>query len=228
MTEESVLDEHFKKTLQLPRKSYAIMALATVFIVLVSSLHGMTEAWAWELARNLITVDGLILGFIVFGATVLSRQSFNKASYESMIEETVDRLLLRASEYEKSKKTLQEWVEEEYLPTWKTAFYGYGFQQGYMVGSLSTSAVLILSSIGLAFCLFGVNDKNVNAWPYQVLFLFLYYASIYCFVSGVYLAYHLITVLLERTMIPTEKPSRAITRILGRKMKELAKQKDSS
>lgn len=184
----------------------------------------MTEAWAWELAKNLITVDGLILGFIIFGATVLSRRSFNKTLYESTIEEAVDRLLLRASEYEKSKKSLEEWVESEYLPTWKRAFFSYGTQQGSMVGSISTSAVLILSSIGLAFCLFGVSDTNMNAWPYQELFLFLYYAAIYCFVTGVYLAYHLIAALLDRMVIPAEKPSRVIARILERKIKEIEKQ----
>lgn len=219
MTEESVLQKHFEKSLRISRKSYFVIAVATIFIVLVSSFHGVTEAWAWELARNLITVDGLILGFTMFSATVLSKRSFNKALYESMIEETADDLLSRASEYKKSKKTVEEWINEN-LSTWRQTYCDLGAQQGSLVGSLYVSAILILLSIGLAFCLFGVSDTNLKGWSFEELFFFLYYSAVFCFVSGVYSSYHLIAIVLARVMTPPERPSRAIARVLERKMKE--------
>lgn len=178
------------------------------------------------MAKNLITIDGLVLGFIIFSATMLSRRSLTRTLYESMIEETVDKLLTRAAEYEKSKKTLEEWVEKEYYPIWKQAFFGFGYQLGSLMGYLSTSVIMVLFSIGLAFCLFGVNNVNINIWPEHELFLLVYFLAIYFFISGVYFAFHLIATLLEKTAFAHEKPSKTIAKILEERIKQLEKQSE--
>jgi hypothetical protein len=208
-------DESFR----LSGKSYLIIFLASLFITFTSSSHGITEAWAWEIARNLITVNGLILGFIVFGATILSRRSFTRASYESMMEELVDKIITKATEYVKSGKTVEECIEKEYPELWKESFYSFGFQMGSWVGKLSFSVTMILVSIGFAFCLFGVNDANIKTLQATLFFLLVYFVAMYFFIVGVYYSFNLIVSLLGKSIMLHEEPSKTLARIVEERIK---------
>lgn len=213
--------QNFGKIKAPSKKSYFTILLATICIALISRFHGITEAWAWEVAKTLITVNGLVLGFILFGAATLSRRSFTQVLYESMIEETVNKLLIRAAEYEKSGKTLEEWVEKEYEPTWSQAFYDYGYKLGSFIGTLNLSLIMILVSISCSFCLFGFSNTNIGNTIVYELFSLIYYLAIYFFIAGVYHSFRLISIILEQIALSHEKPSKVITRILEEKMKQL-------
>ena len=46
-------------------KTSLLTGLLTATIGVLMLSHGFSESWAWEIAKSVITIDGIILGFTI-------------------------------------------------------------------------------------------------------------------------------------------------------------------
>lgn len=193
------LAKNLRKSLKPSRKAFLIIFGATFFITLFSSLHGLTEAWAWGIAGDLITINGLVLGFVLFGVTMLSSDTLAQRSLERTVKGAIYDMIGQAKENSSSNNSVKDWWKDADASI-TDAFYRAGFEMGYIIGSLERSLIFILCSIGLSLCLFGVNSSIIDIWYFNLIFIGLYFSSLFCFVYGVYSTQRVLFVLLEKSI----------------------------
>jgi len=181
------------------------LIVLSVIIALVSSAHGLNEAWAWKVAELLITIDGLVLGFAILGMTILLSRESSEVVRKSMVEESVNDMRQFASSMNKScldgrpellALTIRPIMRLKLLRT-----------------SFVLSTEFLLTSIGLAFCLFGVSDGTTGS-PLGNAFLCLYSASIGVFVMGVYILMKALSFLMEKIPISLDDTLDSTVKIL--------------
>ena len=51
-------------------KSAFLLVIISLSVCSFMLAHGFSESWAWEIAKSIITIDGVILGFTIVGVTL--------------------------------------------------------------------------------------------------------------------------------------------------------------
>lgn len=217
--------------IQPTKKAYMLLGLSILFIAFISVSHGITEAWAWEVAKALITINGLVLGFVIFGATILSRGSFAEVSIRKAISRGVEKLVVEAKKQKNNDPTLfTQWLNENGRSILREPLESLFYDIKDLKKYLEISLLLILVSIGLSFCLFGVSPTTASNPTSSYLFFFAFYNSLISFVLGVYIAYRVFFHLLERSFWGSIKdPDRLTDDIVNQKFEEFSsKEKESA
>jgi len=220
------LDENLRKLVYLPWKSWLTIFVIGVIITLVCNLHGLNEVWAWEVAKALITINGLVLAFGTLGAAFFSSREAIQPRYEAMTKESVEEIMKRIVESkEKSEAALEEFLEKEmYILMLKPAI------QLSLVGHVfKVSLTCILVSTGSALCLFGVSDALATTFPFEILFLLMFSNAIIFFLLGVhYLIEGTFTFLEMGTSYSFEETLKLSVEAFEKRFRELEKQKEKS
>lgn len=211
------LDENIKELITPSKRTQLILLMISIFITIVTSIHALNEAWAWEVAKALITIDGLVLGFAILAATVLSSGRIVNAAHKAMINESVDEIM--KSMQKESEVEFDKFVEEELMAVAVKPF----FQLEIFGEIFRISVVFLLISIGFALCLFGVSDTRVRLVDF--LFVFIFSQAVNFFVQGAYRLTNGIFVLLEKGGIPAKEHVMLLAKMLKEKRRDYEEQK---
>lgn len=168
------------------RKRLLLLAFLAAIMITFVNFHGFSESWAWEIAKTIISLNGIILGFIIVGVTLF----FSERGYAIQrcteifgqhLKDALNNLkVVELSDIEKLKKWFTESIESA------TA-------EAIATPSIIPGSIIALSiSIGLAFSLFGVNDATQNDIMLRSIFSFILSLSISFQVFGIYLTYKFI------------------------------------
>jgi hypothetical protein len=178
---EKYLQKELRELTSPSWKATLITFLGAIIVSIISMLHGIDQNWAWEVARNLITINGLVLGFAVVASTVLSSRGFTRTAYKMMIEDAVDKFMERARDLGKvTEATATEFIKKEFLPMATSPAYSMGVIQG----TFNASVEIILTSIVLSLCLFGVSGTATGIL--LILFINIYWTALWSFIYGAY------------------------------------------
>jgi len=204
MNKESLLEESVKETerevekaFQPSRVTQVLILVAVAFIFIVSILHGINREWAWEVAKALITINGLVLGFAILGATSLSRGTVPKTAYKALIEEAVEEVLERSKKSEGNLRKISEgMIDGKLIPLFLKPTY-----RIRLIRDTFASGVLqVLVSVGLSICLFGVSDALMQNRLTEGLFFVVYYFAIVFFILGTYCIVRVILILMQLSL----------------------------
>ena len=179
------------------RKTIVLLFVISLIISMFSNLHGMNESWAWEVAKALITINGLVLGFSILGMTVFARRGFTRAAFKVTLQKQFAGFINRLGKSgEKNKDAFNENVIREFL----SLFFHPFFETFIVQYAVMLSMVYLLASVGLAFCLFGVNDVTIGNPIFKELFSSIYTLAIVMLLLGVFLVLRGIFSLMEKNM----------------------------
>ena len=189
---------------------------------MISSLGGISKEWAWEVAKAFISVNGLLIGFIILGMTVFLRRGYTRALFRKSVEESANEFIGELKDLKKkSEKITQKELQERLfssalyplmdIPLLRTLF--------------SSSMEWLLISIGFALLLFGVSTETVNNYPIlEFLFNAVYVWVITSFLWGVWSMMKGTSTILKRgTEVDTKQSVETVTSIFIRKMEEFEK-----
>ena len=224
------LGEKYKKEVLPSRKTLVILIVIGTAIGAVSSLHGMSEAWAWEVAKALISINGFLIGFSILGITVFSSRGYSKAVFRTSAEQSIDELISRLKDLGRNPKEItKEELIGEMLLSAITPFLDVAMIRHVFLSSMES----LLVSIGFALFLFGVSTETVNNPFLVILFSLSYSLAIAMFILGAYEIVHGISTVLEKgTELNITHGFDIFSSIFDRKLKELekgqAKKKKSS
>lgn len=204
MNKEPLLGESVKETerkvekaFQPSRVTQVLILFAVVFIFIVSILHGINREWAWEVAKALITINGLVLGFAILGATALSRGTISKTAYKTLIEETVEEVLEHSKKSEGSLRAISEGkIAGKLVPL----FLKPAFRIKLIRNTFEGGIVQVLISVGFSICLFGVSDALMQNRLIEALFLVIYYFAIVFFLFGTHGIIRVTLMLMELSL----------------------------
>lgn len=160
-------------------RTYFLLGLASGVIVLLMLRHEFSESWAWEIAKSIISIDGIILGFTIIGVTLFFSERGYLTSrmaevFEKLFEDFLKQPRVEISKSEIVSKVQSALAESLVVPS-----------------SIPASMVCLALSIAFALPLFGVSDATANTLLEQVFF-FPLYLSIYFLILGIYLTYKFI------------------------------------
>lgn len=163
-------------------KSAISIAVISVVVVTVMSLHEMSESWAWEIAKSLITINGIVLGFIIVGVNLIFSERIHSVSQKiDIIKKHWENFLkeLKLGEIadservkEKLEKSLESAIAEIIVPPY----------------SIISSMSYLVVSIIFALTLFGVSDTTIENPILPSIYSTILTLSIGFFIFGVYLA----------------------------------------
>lgn len=164
------------------KRLLSLAVLAAIVISLVN-LHGFSESWAWEIAKTIISLNGIILGFIIVGATLFfSERGYAAQRFTEIIgqhlRDFLDNLkVVELSNIEKLKEGFSASLES-------------AVAEAIPGSAIILGCILALSvSIGFALSLFGVSNVTENDVILRTIFSFVFSLSITFEVFGIYLAY---------------------------------------
>jgi len=165
------------------KKNFLLLTFLSASIVILVTLHGYSENWAWEIAKTIISLNGIIIGFIIVGVTLFfSERGYATRRFTEIVgqhlEDALNNLkVVELSDQEKLKKRFAETLESA------TA-------EAAIVPATIPACIYVLSiSIGLALSLFGVNDATGNDIILRSIFGLILSLSIGFQVWGIYLTY---------------------------------------
>jgi hypothetical protein len=195
--EEGIADD-IKTLSDTPRKTIFCIILGSIAIAFLASINGMDSEWARVIAPSLITVNGLILGFAVLGVTNLSDKDFVKATHESLIRQHMRELFMRLSKIQEVEKTERDrLIKNEFaLVTGKTYF-----SEGVIHAVFKNQIFFLLVSLGLSFCIFGVNTTYAFLSLQWLFFILVLYLAIAFLLIAAYKLYQSFFGLLNRASI---------------------------
>lgn len=167
-------------------KRILLLAFFASFIICLVNLHGFSESLAWEFAKTVISLNGIILGFIIVGVTLFfSERGYTRQRFIEIVgqhlDDALDNLKVKElSDIEKLKERFSESIES-------------ALAEAVAVPAIIPGSILTLSvSIGLALSLFGVNDATKDDIFLRTIFGFVLSFSIIFMVFGIYLTYKFI------------------------------------
>jgi len=199
-TEHKILGQVMKRVFS---KSFlASLILGGFFVYGLINLHPFTESWAWEIARDLITVDGLILGFTILGITVVAERAAERRSSLPRMTSLLKKFIaeLKAVAQTSHTKIDVEKVEKSILTVesaMESAIVDIIFPYSIFVAMYN-----LLGSLLLAFTLFGVSDATVSNPVTVEVFRIVIAVSLSLLIFGFHLT---IQVLLDFTTKPDSK-----------------------
>jgi len=161
---------------------FAIGLVATG-IYLLLRLHEFNQIWAWELAKVLITINGLILGFTIVGVTLSSERPPSEINitkiFSQHVKETISQL--KVVELANPKET-----EKKLHSSLLDAIAEFVFEV-YIIPFSMISAIRFLAvSILFALLLFGISDSTVNNVILREFFGMMMLLSIAYLILGMY------------------------------------------
>lgn len=203
------------------RKTLVILLVIGWTIGYISSLRGMSEAWAWEVAKALISINGVLIGFSILGITVFSSRGYSKTVFRTSAEQAIDELFSRLKELGRNPKEITyEKIIEEILLSAYTPFLDVTMIRHVFLSSME----FFLASIGFALFLFGVSTETMNIPFLEALFFFCYSSAIGMFILGAYEIMHGISTVLEKgTELNLTQGLDILFKIFDKKLKELDK-----
>lgn len=153
--ENKILGQVIKRVFS---KSFlASLILGGFFVFGLINLHPFNESWAWEIARDLITVDGLILGFTILGVTVVAERAAERRSSIPRMTSLLRKFLkeLKAAEAPLTKIDVEK--VERFISTGESSIVDIVFPN-----SIYAAMYNLFGSLLLAFTLLGVSDTTVS------------------------------------------------------------------
>jgi hypothetical protein len=182
---ERKLDSEIKRIVNPSNRTLLLLSLGVTVISLLS-WESMSRTWALEIAKNLITVNGVVLGFVILGMTLFLRRGLPSKIIEESIEKAVQRLQEMIEGTYPPPATIEDLMDKEFIPMVLTGPY----HVGVFEGAFKLSITLILVSIGFSFCLFGVSDTLLTNTSFKSLFLLSYAFALYFFLAGAYVIFN--------------------------------------
>lgn len=218
----------FRKRFLPSKKTMVMFILIAIMINITSSLRGMSEEWASEVAKALITINGLLIGFAILGITAISKRGYTEIMLKEAVEQSANEFVTRV-EYvlKEPKEYSKEELIDKFLSSWLYPF----FDVIVLREAFLLSMEYLLASIGCALCLFGISTEVVGNPLVASLFSLVYSMSILLFLWGAYFIIHGVRTILEKgTDINIKQQVEIAANIfegklehLEKKMKELAK-----
>lgn len=163
-------------------KSAISIAVISVVVVTFMSLHEVSESWAWEIAKSLITINGIVLGFIIVGVNLIFSERINSISQKIDIikkhwENFFKELKLgEIADSERVKEKMEKSLESAFVEIFVPPY------------SITTSMSYLVVSIVFALTLFGVSDTTIENPILPFIYPTILTLSIGFFITGVYLA----------------------------------------
>lgn len=183
---EEIIERLGKKFrgLILNRKTFATILVVSVGICVLLSFHEFNEEWAWEIAKQLITIDVAIIGFTILGITISSERRISKTRFQNSLSEHFKNFFdqLRVVELAEPK-TLRKKLRSTLLDV----FVDFFSEVFYMPYSLISSMNFLFASLLLALPLFGVGDTTGDTYVGKLFFFGVMSLSITFLVVGIYL-----------------------------------------
>lgn len=201
---KKALEKAFHKALGFSFKSKktVVLIICGIIVVSISSLHEINESWAWEIAKNLITVNGLILGFSIVGLSIFIRRLSPKTT-KSIREAFKDFLKTLLEKMETKEKARKEDIRESFYSTLIPPL----LETPVLLYSIIIGTVFLIVSISLSFCLFGVSNTTINEPFFKNLFSLIYGQAVLYLIMGIYLIFRGFFVLSEKAIL-AEIPQR--------------------
>lgn len=173
---EKEIDADIRKLLATPKKTMFTLVVLSIVVSFISCINGIDEGWARVISPTLITVDGLLLGFVVLGATNISNKEFMKAVNESLIRKYMNDFFDRIQEKKRTNEQVEkdkEFIQKEFYLTFQKT----GFSMGVMQGSFEVAVWFLFVSIGASICLFGVHGSyTAFTLPWFIFWVIDYFA----------------------------------------------------
>jgi len=221
---ERKLDNEIRQIVS-PSNITLVLLCIGVSVISLVSWESMSRTWALEVAKDLITVNGVVLGFVILGMTLFLRRGLPSKIIEESIEKAVQRLQEMKEGTYPPPATLEDLMEKEFIPIILTGPYHVGIFEG----AFKLSTTFILVSIGLSFCLFGVSDTLLASLNFKSLFLLFYAFALYFFLAGAYVIFNAmfkLTRLISRSAL--NKTYELIMKRLDKWIEEFEKKKEKN
>jgi len=167
-------------------KSAVLLGFASAIVGLLIHLHGYSESWAWEIAKAIITIDGILLGFIILGATLFfSERGYSTSGMAEVFEKHFEDFWkrLRVVDVSNSEKTTKQFI---------SCVESAVAEIVVVPSSVSTCMICLTLSIAFALSLFGVSDTTANNTTLTLVFSVGIFGSIMFLMIGLYLTYRFI------------------------------------
>ena len=212
----------FTKSVMPSKKTMVMFILIAIMIGTTSSLRGMSEEWASEVAKALITINGLLIGFAILGITAISKRGYTETMLKETVEQSANEFVTRV---EHVLKKPEEYSKEGLIDNFLSSLY-YPFLDVIMLRQVFLfSMEYSLVSIGCALCLFGITTEVVGNPLVAFLFSSVYSFSITMFLWGAYFIIHGIRAILEKgTEINVEQQFEIAANIFEGKLEHLEKE----
>mgnify|MGYP001085265536 CR=1 FL=1 len=216
------ITKRLKRQIFPSRKTSAMFILIITAIGLVSTFQGISEAWAWEVAKALININGLLMGFCILGITVFSKSGFSRTMFRKSVEESATEFI---SHLQYLGKNLEEYTAEGLAEKFFFSLL-YPFLDVVLLREVFLfSMKYLLVSIGFALCLFGVNAETSSNPFLKTLFSLFFSFALACFVWGAYFIMYAVRTILEKgTEINVKKGLEISISTFEKKLKDLGKQ----
>jgi hypothetical protein len=187
----------------------------------------MSEERASEIAKALITINGLLIGFTILGITAISKRGYTEIIFRGAVEQSANEFATRV---EHALKKPKEYTKEGSIDKFLSSLF-YPFFDVIILQVFLVSMEYLLVSIGCALCLFGASTEVVGNPLVNSLFSLVYSLSITMFLWGAYfIIYGVRTILEKGTEINVEQQFEIAANIfegrlehLEKELKELAK-----
>jgi len=204
------------------RKTSAMIIVTVTAIGVISTFQGISEAWAWEVAKALININGLLIGFCILGITFFLKRGFTRTVFRKSVEESANEFI---SHLQNSEKNLEKYTAEGLAEKLFSSLL-YPFFDVFLLREVFLlSMQYFLISIGFALCLFGANVETVNNPLLKMLFSLLLSFAVSSFVWGAYFTMYAVRTILEKsTEIGMKKGLEISISIFEKKLKDWEKQ----
>lgn len=165
------------------RKSFFLIWGFSLFVSFVALLHGLSESWAWEIAKTIITLDGVILGFTIIGVTLFSSERTRSTS------RIVGIFRKHLKDFWKELRVVEvsnsENIKRRFVSSLESAI-----TEAFVVPStLPAGMKFLVISIAFALSLFGVSDATLNDIILRDVFKVLFSLSIVFMMLGIYFTF---------------------------------------
>jgi hypothetical protein len=216
--------EHARKHLP-SKKMLFLFFLLGMGIGLVSVPTVINQAWAWQVANSMITINGLIIGFSILALTVFLRRGYSENLFKKLAEESSDNLV---TDFKRLRENPQK-ISNEELMTGFVSNVMYPFVDvAIFRGAILISMLCSLVSIGSCLMLFGVSPERMSNPLSQWLFVSIYGFAISMFIYSAYYVFHGVSAIAEKaTEMRTEEGYKIASEVLKRKLDEFIKENES-
>jgi len=224
---DKVFKDFEKEVKRFTTKTYVVVVICGIAISVVSSLHGLSEAWAWEVAKAIISINGLLIGFGILGITVFSRRRYSETMYKKSAEQLIAELINKLRNSKKKPEEISEELKKELVLRYVKSFVKSFLDVATLRVFFSEAIESLIISIGFAICLFGVNPETASNPFLSILFSSVYTISISTFLVGTLLIIRGISTTMEKTTeISISKSFEIFASIFEKKIEELKKEQN--
>ena len=178
---KKIVEKYWRKYFN--RKSFFLIWFFSFSVSFVALLHGLSESWAWEIAKTIITLDGVILGFTIIGVTLFSSERTRSTSrivgiFRKHLKDFWKELrVVEVSNSENIKRRFVSSLESAITETF------------VVPSTLPACMVFLVISIAFALSLFGVSDATLNDIILRDVFKVLFSLSIGFMMLGIFFTF---------------------------------------